>query len=241
VVDDLVYIAERRTELAVSAANREAAVRQAQGASKEYGSLQEARYESAEASLKATEDKLKEEKRNAAEQARRDKERLDAAAKKGAAEVARVKAKLAAEKKARLAAEKRAAAAMASLAEIAKVKEEKRGIVITMSGAVLFATGKHTLLPIAKSKLADVAKALKDQGFKRIVVEGHTDSRGRPSENEALSLRRAEEVRRTLISEGIPANKITAAGHGSRRPITDNNSPEGRANNRRVEIVVTPT
>ncbi|RLB63923.1 MAG: hypothetical protein DRI90_05765 [Deltaproteobacteria bacterium] len=129
---------------------------------------------------------------------------------------------------------------MASLAEIAKVKEEKRGVVITMSGAVLFATGKHKLLPIATSKLADVAKALKDQGFKKIVVEGHTDSRGAPAENEALSLRRAQEVRTTLIAEGIPASKIQAVGHGSRRPITENDTAEGRANNRRVEIVVTP-
>jgi len=136
-----------------------------------------ARYESAEASLKDTKDKLEEQQRKAAEQARRDKERLDAAAKKGASEVARVKAKLEAEKKAREKAEKQAAAAMGSLAEIAKVKEEKRGVVITMSGAVLFATGKYTLLPTAQSKLADVAKALKDQSFNNTLVEG-TPTRG---------------------------------------------------------------
>lgn len=240
VLDDLVYIAERRTALAVSAANREAALRTARDASKKYGSLQEERYESAEARLKDTADRLEEQKRKAAEQERRDKERLAAAAKQGKAEVARVKAQLDAEKKAREKAEKRAAAALASLAEIAKVKEEKRGVVITMSGSVLFTTGKHQLLPIAKHKLADVAKALKDQGYKKIVVEGHTDSTGAPSENEALSLRRAQEVRSALISEGIPAAKIDAVGHGSRRPVTDNTSAEGRANNRRVEIVVTP-
>lgn len=240
VVDDLVYIAERRTALAVSAANREAAMRLAADASKQYGSLQEARYESAEARLKDTKDRLEEQKRKAAEQARRDQERLDAAAKLGKAQVGRVKAQLEAEKKAREKAEKTAAAAMASLAEIAKVKEEKRGVVITMSGAVLFATGKHKLLPIAKHKLADVAKALKDQGFKKIVVEGHTDSTGAPAENEALSLRRAQEVRGALIAEGIEASKIDAVGHGSRRSITENKTPEGRANNRRVEIVVTP-
>jgi outer membrane protein OmpA-like peptidoglycan-associated protein len=247
VVDDLVYIAEAKTALAVSAANREAAVREAQALAKRYSSLQEQRYESAEASLQNTKERLKEEQRRlkqkereAAERAKRDKERLDLAAKQGAAEVARVKAQLATEKKARAAAEKRAAAALASLAEIAKVKEEKRGVVITMSGAVLFATGKHKLLPIAKQKLADVAKALKDQGYKKIVVEGHTDSRGAPAQNEALSLKRAQEVRSALISEGIAANKIEAVGHGSRRPIADNKTPEGRANNRRVEMVVTP-
>jgi outer membrane protein OmpA-like peptidoglycan-associated protein len=240
VVADLTYIAQRRIALAKSAAAKEAANRKAQKATKEYTDLQEQRYQSAEQDLEATRDKLAEEKRKAEEQARRDKERLEAAAKLGAAEVAKVKAQLAAEKKAREEAEKRAAAAMASLAEIAKVKEEKRGVVVTLSGSVLFATGKHELLPIARNKLADVAKALKDQGFERIVVEGHTDSRGAPAQNEALSLRRAEEVRKALISEGIPADKIKAVGHGSRRPVADNNTAEGRANNRRVELVVTP-
>lgn len=239
-VDDLVYIADRRIALAVSAANKEAAAREALRATKEYTQLQETRYKSAEKDLESTRDKLAEAKRKAEEQARLDKERLEAAAKMGAAEVAKVKEQLEAEKKAREAAEKRAAAAMASLAEIAKVKEEARGVVITLSGSVLFATGKHELLPIAKSKLADVAKAVKDQGFKKIIVEGHTDSRGSAADNEALSLRRAQEVRTTLIAEGIPAEKIEAVGHGSRVPVADNNTVEGRANNRRVELVVTP-
>ena len=240
VVSDLTYIAERRIALARSAAAKEASNRQAQEATKEYTELQERRYESAERNLEATRDKLAEEKRKAEEQARRDEARLEAAAKLGKAEVAKVQAQLAAEKKAREEAEKRAAAAMASLAEIAKVKEEKRGVVVTLSGSVLFATGKHALLPIARTKLADVAKALKDQGFEKIVVEGHTDSRGAPAQNETLSLRRAEEVRKALISGGIPADKIQAVGHGSRRPVADNNTAEGRANNRRVELVVTP-
>ena len=240
VVSGLTYIAERRIALATSAANKEAANRAAQQSTKEYTELQEQRYQSAEQNLAATKDKLAEEKRKAEEQARRDKERLEAAAKLGEAEVAKVKAQLAAEKKAREAAEKRAAAAMASLAEIAKVKEEKRGVVVTLSGSVLFATGKYELLPIARQKLADVAKALKDQGFQKIVVEGHTDSRGAPAQNETLSLNRAQEVRKALISEGIPADKIEAVGHGSRRPVADNNTAEGRANNRRVELVVTP-
>jgi outer membrane protein OmpA-like peptidoglycan-associated protein len=240
IIDDLVYIAERRIALAVSAAKKEAALRDAQRLTKEYTQLQEARYKTAEKDLASTRDKLAEEKRKAEEQARVDKERLDAAAKLGAAEVAKVQEQLEAERKAREAAEKRAAEAMASLAAIAAVKEEKRGVVITLSGSVLFATGKHELLPIAKSKLAEVAKALKDQGFKKIVVEGHTDSRGSAAENEALSLRRAQEVRTTLIAEGIPAAKIEAVGHGPRVPVADNNTPEGRANNRRVELVVTP-
>jgi len=144
------------------------------------------------------------------------------------------------EKKARMAAEKQAAAAMASLNEIAKVKEESRGMVITLSGSVLFATGKSTLLPIAQDKIAEVAKALKDQGFKSILVEGHTDAQGSADKNQVLSLQRAEAVRSYLVREGIPSDKIRADGIGSARPVADNSSAEGRANNRRVEIVVEP-
>lgn len=144
------------------------------------------------------------------------------------------------EKKARAAAEKQAAAAMASLNEIAKVKEESRGMVITLSGSVLFATGKSTLLPIAQDKIAEVAKALKDQGFKSILVEGHTDSQGSAEKNQVLSLQRAEAVRAYLVREGLPSDKVRADGVGSSRPVADNSTPEGRANNRRVEIVVEP-
>jgi outer membrane protein OmpA-like peptidoglycan-associated protein len=129
---------------------------------------------------------------------------------------------------------------MASLQEIAKVKEEARGMVITLSGAVLFATGKYELLPIARSKLDEVAKAVGDQGYKSILVEGHTDSVGKASDNDTLSLKRAESVRTYLISRGIPSDKIRASGLGSSRSVADNSTPDGRANNRRVEIVVEP-
>ncbi|HEY3493408.1 MAG TPA: OmpA family protein [Polyangiaceae bacterium] len=150
------------------------------------------------------------------------------------------KAQLEQERKARMAAEKQAAAAMASLNEIAKVKEESRGMVITLSGSVLFATGKSELLPIAQQKIADVAKALKDQGFKSILVEGHTDAQGSADKNQVLSLQRAESVRAYLVREGIPSDKVRADGLGSSRPVADNSTAEGRANNRRVEIVVEP-
>jgi outer membrane protein OmpA-like peptidoglycan-associated protein len=152
-----------------------------------------------------------------------------------------------AEKKARAEAEKRSAeaekklaAAMASLQEIAKVKEEARGVVITLSGAVLFATGKSTLLPIAMDKITEVAKALKDQGYKSLLVEGHTDSQGSADKNMVLSQQRADAVRSHLVSQGIPSDKIRAQGIGSSRPVADNSTADGRANNRRVEIIVEP-
>ncbi len=142
--------------------------------------------------------------------------------------------------KGRAEAEKKLSLAMASLNEIAKVKEESRGVVITLSGAVLFATGKSELLPIAQEKIAEVAKALKDQGYRSLLVEGHTDAQGSADKNMVLSQQRANSVRSYLVSQGIPSDKIRAEGIGSSRPVAENNTPEGRANNRRVEIVVEP-
>lgn len=155
-------------------------------------------------------------------------------------ELASSRKQIEAEKAKRREAEERAKAAMASLEEMGKVKEEARGTVITLDGSVLFASGKHELLPIAQSKLTDIAHALRDQGFKKITVEGHTDSRGAESTNLALSQNRAMSVRSLLVAEGIESNKIDAVGLGESRPVADNSTPEGRANNRRVEIIVVP-
>lgn len=235
-IKDLSYVAQRKSELAISAANLEQAKRDAAQAKSDKENTQTALLNATQAKLSKTKEQLQAEQRNVEE----DQRRLDEAAKKGKEEVARVQKQLDDEKKAREEAEKRASAAMASLAEIAKVKEESRGVVITLSGSVLFATGKSELLPIAQDKLSEVAKALKDQGFKKIVVEGHTDSRGSATQNTELSQARAETVRSYLVSRGIPSDKIEATGLGSSRPIADNNTPDGRANNRRVEIVVTP-
>jgi outer membrane protein OmpA-like peptidoglycan-associated protein len=138
-------------------------------------------------------------------------------------------------------AEKRAAQAAADLAKLASVKQETRGMVITLSGAVLFTSGKSELLPAAQVKLNDVAKALIEQDpDSKMVVEGHTDSQGTAAANQELSQKRAQAVRDYLVSRGIAGDRVTAQGFGPTRPIGENNSPEGRANNRRVEIVVQP-
>jgi outer membrane protein OmpA-like peptidoglycan-associated protein len=155
-------------------------------------------------------------------------------------ELARTKDTLGREKMARAEAEKRAKEAMDNLARIAAIKQDDRGTVITLSGSVLFATGKFELLPIAQEKLTQVAEALKEQEDATIVVEGHTDSVGASSMNQELSQNRARSVRDFLVSRGLPADRVSAVGYGPERPVADNKSPEGRANNRRVEIVVTP-
>jgi len=145
---------------------------------------------------------------------------------------------LAAEQKARLEADNRAAKAQADLANLAAVKEEERGLVITLSGSVLFASNKSELLPSAQDRLGKVADALLSTKERKLTVEGHTDSRGTAAHNQELSQRRADAVRSYLISRGYPGDLILAQGIGENRPIADNKSAEGRANNRRVEIIV---
>jgi outer membrane protein OmpA-like peptidoglycan-associated protein len=85
-----------------------------------------------------------------------------------------------------------------------------------------------------------VAEALKNQADHRMVVEGHTDSQGTESSNMELSMKRAQSVRDYLVSRGVPTEIISATGLGQSRPVADNHSAEGRANNRRVEIIVQP-
>lgn len=145
------------------------------------------------------------------------------------------------EKARRQDAEKRAAQAASDLAKFASVTQEPRGMVITLSGGVLFASAKSDLLPAAQMKLNDVATALtREDPLSKIVVEGHTDSQGQPAYNQELSQRRAQVVRDYLVTRGIASDRIVAQGFGPTRSVADNKSPEGRANNRRVEIVVQP-
>ncbi|MDP2853755.1 MAG: OmpA family protein [Smithellaceae bacterium] len=134
--------------------------------------------------------------------------------------------------------EQRTADARAELARIGAVKEEERGLVVTLSGGVLFRSAESTLLISARVKLDQVAKALLSVRERNIIVEGHTDSQGSESYNQGLSQRRANTVRDYLVQRGYPADRIQAQGMGKGRPIANNASPEGRANNRRVEIVI---
>jgi outer membrane protein OmpA-like peptidoglycan-associated protein len=117
-------------------------------------------------------------------------------------------------------------------------KEDERGLVIILSGSILFASDKATLLPAAQNKLNEVAQALLESKERRITIEGHTDSQGSIEYNNVLAQKRADAVRSYIISLGYPSNLIYAKGVGEERPIANNNSPEGRANNRRVEIII---
>jgi outer membrane protein OmpA-like peptidoglycan-associated protein len=146
--------------------------------------------------------------------------------------------RLSAEQAARVEAEKRAADAVAALARLAAVKEEPRGMVITLSGSVLFASNQSTLLPEARTRLDQVAEVLLTTRERSLVVEGHTDSQGKDAFNMDLSQRRADAVRNYLVQRGYQADLIQAHGIGEGSPVADNGTAEGRANNRRVEIVI---
>lgn len=211
------YVAQRRAELSLAlGANAKAKQDEASSAA-QYGQLQDTMRTSAVAQLGA--------ERGAVNQL--------------GAQLAQSQTGLAKETDARKAAEARAARAMESLAKIAQIKEEARGMVITLSGQVLFVTGKAELLPAAQDQLTQVAAALQDQGaLKPVVVEGYTDSVGSESANMKLSQDRANAVRSYLVSKGLSGDKVTAVGKGKSNPVAPNDTADGRANNRRVEIVV---
>jgi outer membrane protein OmpA-like peptidoglycan-associated protein len=133
----------------------------------------------------------------------------------------------------------RVASEQALLSKIKDLKAEvsARGLIVTISGSVLFATGKSVLLPSAQQRLAAVADAFKDDK-RQIMIVGHTDSTGKPETNQLLSQQRAEAVKKFLVEHGMTDNQIRTMGMGESQPITSNATPDGRANNRRVEIVL---
>lgn len=151
-------------------------------------------------------------------------------------DLAKSRAQIESERQARLTAEKKARDALMTIAGM-KAEQNERGLVLTLSGSVLFATGKSAILPAARVRLDEAAKALQEDG-RSITIVGHTDSVGTDEANEKLSMARAESVRTYLVGRGLPAAHVTAEGAGESKPISDNDTAEGRANNRRVEIIL---
>ena len=241
----LAYVAHRKALIAVALAGVAAAKKIGLAAESEYKDLlevvakrQKEKLGKTESSLEKTKGELERERKELEarqkELAERQKQLAEEQQKRQGTE-----SELAKERAAREEAEKRLAAAMKSLEEIAKVQEDARGTIITLSGAVLFKTNEAGLLPIAEQQLRKVAEALNayDEG-RHIVVAGHTDSKGSAVANQRLSQSRAESVRLFLVQNGVSSGRISAVGRGEDEPIADNRTAEGRANNRRVEIIV---
>ena len=100
-----------------------------------------------------------------------------------------------------------------------------------------FDTGKADLKADGKATVAEIVKMLKAAPALKVAIEGHTDNVGQPAANKALSEARARSVMAAVVAGGIDAKRLSAAGFGQEKPIADNRSEEGRAKNRRVELV----
>lgn len=99
-----------------------------------------------------------------------------------------------------------------------------------------FATGKWSIMKSSYKELNELADYMKFKKDIKIEIGGHTDSDGDDAANLTLSQKRADEVRKYLISKGISADRIKAVGHGESKPIADNDTANGKAQNRRTEI-----
>jgi outer membrane protein OmpA-like peptidoglycan-associated protein len=123
------------------------------------------------------------------------------------------------------------------LNSILQTRDSARGLIVNMSG-VLFETGKSTLLPGAREKLAKIAGIVLAHPRLRLEVEGHTDSVGTDAANQTLSEKRADAARTYLVSQGVVGDSIVSRGLGKANPIGSNDTNEGRQQNRRVELIV---
>jgi outer membrane protein OmpA-like peptidoglycan-associated protein len=121
----------------------------------------------------------------------------------------------------------------------AKVERIDEGIKVEFNEKILFAFSKSDLSDSAKMNLDKLATALKNYPNTNIEIQGHTDSRGTEEYNMGLSLRRANAVRDYLVSQGIDGSRMTVKGYGESAPAYSNDTPEGMAQNRREEFLIT--
>jgi outer membrane protein OmpA-like peptidoglycan-associated protein len=120
---------------------------------------------------------------------------------------------------------------------ILQTRDTARGLIVNMSD-VLFDTGKYSLRPLAREKLAKVAGIVSGHPGLRLDVEGHTDSVGGDDYNQRLSEQRGAAVRDYLTQEGMAAGSVTTKGFGETQPVASNDNAPGRQQNRRVELVI---
>lgn len=120
----------------------------------------------------------------------------------------------------------------------ARILRIGEGIKITFDGSVMFAANSSTLSTISKENLDRIATSLVKHQNTRLVIEGHTDGNGAARQNQALSLTRADAVRKYLGQRGVEASRIQVVGYGEQHPLFSNDSSEGRTQNRRVEVII---
>lgn len=119
------------------------------------------------------------------------------------------------------------------------VAQIDRGVMVWLPDNVLFEFGKADINEREAAPYLDrIAQLLKDKTSKQISLEGHSDSVGNDASNQALSEKRAQNVRQALLTRGIPAERLSTTGYGKTRPLAPNDSELGRKLNRRVELII---
>jgi len=118
-----------------------------------------------------------------------------------------------------------------------KARPTDRGMVLTLCD-VLFKTNRSTLLPRAAKNIDQLSQFMNKYPDRKIVVEGHTDSRGSAEYNMLLSKRRADSVKNALVEKGIDESRIMTRGYGETHPAASNKTAAGRQQNRRVEVII---
>lgn len=121
-----------------------------------------------------------------------------------------------------------------------KVEEQGQNLVVRVKDQLMFDTGSAELKPGAYTTIADIAQILNKYSETVVRIHGHTDSTGSEAFNQTLSESRAESVASMLATNGVGRSRMVIQGFGSSQPIASNATPEGRAMNRRVEIVIVP-
>jgi OOP family OmpA-OmpF porin len=252
-MEQLAYVAEKRSKIAVAVAEGRMAERDADRLSKETADIiaqkrtQEARIAQkeaenarllamAEAERAAKAKKEAEEARSlaAAETERAGRAKAEAEARTREAEQARMAARAEAEKATRAKAE--ADQLMRELSDL-KAKQTERGIILTI-GDVLFATGKADLSPEAMRSVDKLVEFLQKYTNRNVLIEGHTDSVGSDEFNLTLSQKRADSLKEALTGKGVEEKRITTIGYGKKYPVASNDTTAGRQQNRRVEVSI---
>ncbi|HTW57973.1 MAG TPA: OmpA family protein [Terriglobales bacterium] len=234
-------------EAQAAAAAREAEARaNAQAEAQRRAEAEAARAQAEQA--KAEAEKAKAEAVAAAQEAARQKEEAEKAKAEAiaqqqalAAETDKAKAAAAQSESLRQQAENEKAELRARLLQqlnsILATRDSARGLIANMSD-VLFRSGSFELAPGARERLAKVSGIILAYPSLHLAVEGHTDSVGSDDYNQNLSERRAESVRDYFVQQGIASDSIEARGFGKTEPIASNDTPEGRQQNRRVELIL---
>ncbi|HWM91700.1 MAG TPA: OmpA family protein [Thermoanaerobaculia bacterium] len=189
----------------------------------------------AEERIRREEEQRRTEEALRAEEARRDEETRRAEEAARAAEAART----AEIERLREEQERTREELRATLSRLGEVRQEARGLVLTLPGSVYFEVNKSVVQPAMRSRLVEITRALSRAGDDAsILIEGHTDADGSNEYNLELSRLRAEAVRSVLVSGGVSPARVETQGYGETRPIAPNSSATGKAQNRRVEIVL---